>query len=105
MLGKLEMYLYERGFVYRRLDGMHYAKSGIRHDRHQIIVYRNGFCYEQWFDVIFQHGSFGFDDGLLEIQGPYPFVKIDDSVEGSLTADEIIKRIEEAADHVDQTCG
>lgn len=58
-------------------------------DRHQICVpnQRNTL----W-DVICQEGSFGHKEGLLEAYGD--IVEIDDVVEGYLTAQDVIKRIE-----------
>lgn len=58
-------------------------------DRHQICVpnQRN-----MLWDVICQEGSFGHKEGLLEAYGD--IVEIDDEVEGYLTAQDVIRRIE-----------
>ena len=58
-------------------------------DRHQICVPNQQ--YTLW-DVICQEGSYGYHDGLLEAFGD--IVEADDVVEGYLTAQDIIERIE-----------
>ena len=58
-------------------------------DRHQICVPNQR--YILW-DVICQEGSYGYRDGLLEVYGD--IVEVDDVVEGYLTAQDIIERIE-----------
>ena len=58
-------------------------------DRHQICVPNQR--YILW-DVICQEGSYGYRDGLLEAYGD--IVEVDDTVEGYLTAQDIIERIE-----------
>ena len=58
-------------------------------DRHQICVPNQQ--YILW-DVICQEGSYGYRDGLLEAYGD--IVEGDDVVEGYLTAQDIIERIE-----------
>lgn len=58
-------------------------------DRHQICVPNQR--YRLW-DVICQEGSYGYRDGLLEAFGD--IVEVDDAVEGYLTAQDIIERIE-----------
>ena len=58
-------------------------------DRHQICVPNQQ--YTLW-DVICQEGSYGYRDGLLEACGD--IVEVDDVVEGYLTAQDIIERIE-----------
>ena len=95
-LDKLEKYLKEKGCKYDRIDDEGLPSSrlhGLIHriDRHQIIVYKDG---ERDWDVICQFGSYGVEDGLLEAYGAR-IVRKEDSVEGYLTADEIIKRLEE----------
>ena len=86
-LEKLEKYLKENGFIYRR------GKAGIANhdDWGQIIVY-NKDGERQW-DAICNFGSYGHEEGLLEIMGT--IVQGSDSVEGWLTADDVIKRLEE----------
>lgn len=58
-------------------------------DGHQICVPNQQ--YILW-DVICQEGSYGYRDGLLEAFGD--IVEVDDVVEGYLTAQDIIERIE-----------
>ena len=58
-------------------------------DRHQICVPNQQ--YILW-DVICQEGSYGYRDGLLEAYGD--IVEADDVVEGYLTAQDVIERIE-----------
>lgn len=58
-------------------------------DRHQICVPNQR--YILW-DVICQEGSYGYRDELLEAYGD--IVEVDDVVEGYLTAQDIIERIE-----------
>lgn len=58
-------------------------------DRHQICVPNRR--YILW-DVICQEGSYGYRDGLLEAYGD--IVEVDDVVEGYLTAQDVIERIE-----------
>lgn len=67
-------------------------------EKHEGIVWRNQIIVlddagKQLWDVICQRGSFGFEKGLLEGMGvPGGDEGLD--VEGWLTADEIIKRLE-----------
>lgn len=58
-------------------------------DKHQIIVYDGD--RRSW-DVICQRGSYGCDQGLLEGMGDI----FGGVVEGYLTAEDVINRIEEA---------
>ena len=58
-------------------------------DRHQICVPNQQ--YILW-DLICQEGSYGYHDGLLEAFGD--IVEANDVVEGYLTAQDIIERIE-----------
>ena len=100
-LNKLENYLMAKGFKYKRADTDNvYSAEEWRiivdvnggnaepMDRHQIIVFEGR--RRSW-DVICQFGSYGADKGLLEGMGDI----FDDYVEGYLTADDVIKRIEE----------
>lgn len=91
-LDKLEMYLKCRGIEYRRYDcDKEFNEEGfmLKLDRHQIVV-------GNWeWDAICQMGSFGYEEGLLEIMGEIVPDIIDDCVEGYLTAWEVIDRIEE----------
>jgi len=93
-LDKLEKYLKEKGYQYERIDEslMIEYPDGTEHDngRHQIIVYEEG---ERSWDVVCQYGSYGYEKGKLEGMGE-KIVRGSDSVEGWLTADDVIKRLE-----------
>lgn len=79
-LDKLEQYLKDKNIKYERRD-----ECEGRFDFHQIISE----SAEDWkWDVICHYGSYGCDEGLLEIMVG------DDEPEGWLTADDVIKRIE-----------
>lgn len=108
-LNKLEEYLREKKYNFARIDI--FTPAELLKDlgrevgsRHQIIVFDGPECLEQnvqllektkWlFDVICQYGSYGYEEGLLEIQGEYPLCWEDDNIEGHLTADDIIERLE-----------
>lgn len=92
-LDKLEKYLKEHGYEYKRIDT---ERTPLTTERHQVIVYNNG----EWFwDAICQPGSYGYKEGLLEIMGYIVWYDIDDdSVRGWLTADDVIARIERGAE-------
>ena len=88
-LDKLKAYLKEHKYVFRRID-----KYDMVCDRHQLVVYDNR-GVRQW-DAICQFGSFGYEEGLLEIMGSIVDKKKDgDSVVGYLTAQDVIDRLEE----------
>ena len=64
-------------------------------DGFQIIVKRNG--SKAW-DAICHNGSFGHERGLLEIMGEIVFPAEDgDTVVGWLTAEEVLKRVDDLA--------
>ena len=98
-LNKVEQYLIDNNIPYERFDNedepislqMPYCLKTF--DRHQICVP----CYSEesrkW-DVICQRGSYGAEAGLLEIYGSIVDPNAGDSVEGWLTADDVIARIE-----------
>jgi hypothetical protein len=90
-LNKLEEYLKRNGIRYRRIDVLDPC-----FDRHQIVVggdLEPGAC--DW-DAICHRGSYGCEDGLLEIMGSIVDEKrVGDCVEGYLMAADVIKRIEE----------
>lgn len=102
-LNKVEEYLKANGIEYRRFDednafkfdmfsALHQAIAGPGFDRHQIVVGKDmepGAC--DW-DIICHAGSYGCDQGLLEGMGTI----FEDGLEGYLTAEVVIKRIEEA---------
>lgn len=84
-LEKLEKYLKEKGYIYERRQ-----EQKAYYNLNQIIVYdKEG--QRQW-DAICHRGSYGYEQGLLEIYGT--IVQGQDSVEGWLTAEDIIKRLE-----------
>lgn len=96
-LNKLEKYLKEHEYEYDRIDDVG-DPVGIANclglvnciDQHEIVVYKDG--KRDW-DAICHFGSYGAEMGLLEIMGAR-VVRGGDSVEGYLTADEIIERLE-----------
>ena len=88
-LDKLEKYLKEHGYEYTR-DDFDGIPSYDR--RHQLIVYKDG---ERTWDAVCQPGSYGYEEGLLEIYGDIVWPEVDlDDVRGWLTADDVIARIE-----------
>lgn len=95
-LDKLEGYLRKNKIEYQRIEEtLLETFNGETEDygRHQIVVYdsRN----KKLFDVICQHGSFGYEDGLLEAYGDAVVKPYDTAdVVGWLTADEVIARFE-----------
>lgn len=97
-LEKLEKFLKENKYhykttnqdaVYKRINGK-YLLTEV--DRHQITV-TDGLGNYQW-DAICQSGSYGFEEGLLEIFGNIvDEYKDKDVVVGWLTADDVIRRL------------
>lgn len=96
-LDKLEAYLREHNIAYDRIDKEEvfeetpHGKYAVECEQHQIIVPPQD--KERQWDVICHRGSYGHNEGLLEIMGN--IVRVNDSVEGWLTADDVIERIEE----------
>lgn len=97
-LNRLEEYLRVNGIPYERVDqdeeylDSEHSYCIVKPDRHQLIVYdERG---DRLWDAICQKGSYGAEDGLLEIYGEIVSPMAGDSVEGWLTAEDIIKRIE-----------
>ncbi len=95
-LNKLEKYLKDNGYVYERIDRY---EGDTFHDRHQLNVYegrmKNGAFGRFLWDAICHFGSYGYEDGLLEIYGNIVDPKKDgDTVVGHLTAADVIKRLE-----------
>lgn len=94
-LDKLEQYLVANGFKFKRNDEQDVkAENGliVHLDKHQIVVYDKHGNYI-W-DAICHRGSYGFEKGLLEIMGTIVSHDVGDSVEGWLTAQDIIDRLE-----------
>lgn len=88
-LDKLEQYLKDKGIGYTRID-----ENTDTWGRHQINVF--GSDGNIAWDVICHRGSYGFEQGLLEIYGKLVDEEKDgDSVVGWLTAEDVIKRIED----------
>ena len=94
-LDKLEKLLRERGLNVERCDEVkNFELPWIGEiTRHQVtVIDEKG---KVVFDAICQTGSYGYQQGLLEIMdGTLKLTKVDDEVEGWLTADEIMKRLE-----------
>lgn len=100
-LDKLQEYLVAKGFRFERTDTpapeelkVVYGdrwKEGIG-ERHQIVVYGKD-EHIAW-DAICHWGSYGWEKGLLEIMGTIVRPDAGDEVEGWLTAQDIIKRLE-----------
>lgn len=105
-LGKLQQYLAKKGYFFERKDttiskalrGWYAAQFGRysgEGEWHQIIVFRDDGTRAIWFDVICHWGSYGWEKGLLEIAGPEELCNNShDCVEGWLTAQDIINRLE-----------
>ena len=94
-LDKLEAYLKDKGIPYTREDAeeMRDAQGFIlRTPRHQIIV-NDSEGRRQW-DAICQRGSYGYNEGLLEVMGSPVVNSEEGQVVGCLTAADVIKRIE-----------
>lgn len=94
-LDKLEEYLKDKGIQYGRYDANEVRNSDgmlITMDRHQICVGEKENGTWDW-DVICQYGSYGFKEGLLEGLG-----SIFSGAEGWLTAEDVIKRMEDCND-------
>ena len=87
-LDKLEKYLKEHSIPYERVDEESRAHSGI--NRHQIGVPTLEPRGREW-DAVCHYGSYGYEEGLLEIYGTIA----GNDVVGWLTAENVIKRIEE----------
>lgn len=100
-LDKLENYLKEHGYIYTRTDIRKpdpTIPEEILYERHRIDVFENETYKEikspKW-DVICQNGSYGYEEGLLEIRGyPIQNPRWHDDVEGYLTAQQIIDMLE-----------
>lgn len=97
-LNKLEEYLKTNGYNYRRRDEEP-GEQSILYPRnwHQIKVYNNDLdSIEVAWDVICHYGSYGYEQGLLEIMnGKEQVVDTPDGVRGNLTAQDIINILEE----------
>jgi hypothetical protein len=97
-LDKLEQYLKEHDYPYERIDEEGRKIPGYKFpfgSRHQLIVYGDKEKSERLWDAICHYGSYGFEQGLIEVMGESVVRSKEDSVEGYLTAEEIIQRLEE----------
>lgn len=82
-LNKVEAWLKENEIMYTREDNDNFFEFA---DYHQIRVFnRTG---RQIWDVVCHYGSYGCDQGLLEIMGD--MVPEDDHVRGYMTAQDVI---------------
>lgn len=96
-LNKLEQYLKGHDIPYERIDNddkpldEDHPHILISFERHQIYVPNR---YEAEWDAICHRGSYGASDGLLEIMGTIVNPFAGDTVEGFLTAEDVIGRIE-----------
>lgn len=90
-MDKLEAYLKRNGIEYHRmhLPRCESEEGYVCEERNQIIVY--GEDEKRQWDAICHKGSYGYEDGLLEIMGN--IVRDDETVEGWLTAADVIERI------------
>lgn len=94
-LDKLEQYLKEKHYNYKRIDQDEVITEDGHTDktmRHQLIVYAGDIVL--W-DAICHKGSYGYEQGLLEVMGNPVVLPYDgDSVVGFLTAQDVIDRLE-----------
>ena len=90
-LDKLEAWLKDNGFEYSRKDVE--SLDGGSLDWHQIVVYEGKERKERLWDAVCHRGSYGYEEGLLEILGEIVRTSAGDSVEGWLTAEDVIERV------------
>lgn len=97
---KLDKYLTEHNIKHtykRRWPNMEQSSPEYREGKHHDGGYQimaNGDNGEYLWDAICGYGSFGFETGTIEIMGCIVPECVNDSVEGHLTANEVIERIE-----------
>lgn len=99
-LNKLEQWLIDNDVKYERIDkedipideAHPYCLS--QFEQHQICVPEYDPQHREW-DAICHRGSYGAEEGLLEIMGTIVRDNAGDSVEGWLTAEDVIERIKE----------
>lgn len=91
---KLQGYLLTHGFnvdiIHRRRQMLGWAL--VQSEHHQLVVF--GHDGTRLWDAVLSDYSYGHEQGLLEVMGSM-VVREGCAVEGWLTADEIIKRLEE----------
>ena len=89
-LDKLEEYLKQNGIQYERFDEDHALDVNgyvVNRGRHQIVC-------DGW-DAICHWGSYGYEEGLLEVMGTKVVLESDGGpVCGYLTAEDVIARLE-----------
>lgn len=88
-LNKLEQYLKDNNIPYERID-----EDEREVEWHQIFVPNHTFQDREW-DVICHRGSYGAEEGLLELYGTIVDPNAGDSVEGWLTAEDVIRRMKD----------
>ena len=99
-LNKLEQWLVANNIHYERIDkedipideAHPYCLAQFEH--HQICVPEYD-CERREWDAICNRGSYGAEEGLLEIMGTIVRDDAGDSVEGWLTAEDVIERVKE----------
>ena len=89
-LTKLETWLRSHHIPYERIDEAPKPWAPLM-ERHQICVPSQEIM--RW-DAICHYGSYGYEDGLLEIYGELVTENDGDSVVGYLTAADVVKRVE-----------
>ena len=89
---KLAQYLNENGYTFEIIHG--HAPS-YRFEQNQIWVWTDETRTDTLFDAICHFGSYGYEQGLLEIMGDRLMTEQDGggSVAGWLTADQVIERL------------
>lgn len=94
-IDKLEVYLKERGIPYvRKNKSAMFPYPDYLFDWNQIVVPSDKREEYEW-DAICHYGSYGYEKGLIEIMGSIvDEEKVGDEVEGWLTAEDVIERIE-----------
>lgn len=93
-LNKLEKYLKDNNYIYTRIDKDLANQIQIVLNTHQIIVYADADKKIIKWDAICHYGSYGYEEGLLEIYGDIVPENAHDSVMGWLTANDVIKLLE-----------
>lgn len=92
-LDKLEEYLKENGIPYERQDSEDvFDENGLPMSTMFHAIFCPSYEAREW-DAICHRGSYGYEDGLLEIYGK--IVDPSRAVEGWLTAEDVIGRIRE----------
>lgn len=90
---KLRKELDERGIVWKDASET-YGNDEIKALGIDIAIYRTHFtAYGVWFSVIYGHGTYGKESGLLECMSQA--VNESGEPKGSMTADEILEVIDE----------